>query len=222
MKSIRMSGVVVFALAMAASSFQAGAADRDRAERWDTTLQARFTGSETLSFDNGASAKLSSSTGFGFGFAYNFDARRAVGFDFAWNNINYSGSATPSGGGAPQAISGTAYAGSMLVNGTYHFFDGPFTPYVTGALGFTYTDTGVPAGVGTGCWWYPWYGYVCGPVTYTKTSTDFTYGVGAGLRWDVTAGFFLRAGVQQQWMTVGAASGTPSFVIGRFDLGFKF
>ncbi|MBX9629447.1 MAG: hypothetical protein K2X67_02905 [Burkholderiales bacterium] len=222
MNSIRAGAICLFAFISGALPLVAGAADSERGERWEATLQGRFTNSETLNFDNGASAKLGSSTGFGFGFAYNFDERLAAGVDLAWNNVNYSGSATPAGGGAAQAVSGTAYVSSLVINGTYHFFDRAFTPYVTGALGVTYTDTGIPAGVGTGCWWYPWYGYVCGPVTYTKTSTDWTYAIGAGLRWDVTRGFFLRAGAYQQWLSAGAASGTPSFVVGRFDIGFKF
>lgn len=222
MVSIRAVGTGLIALAASVMPAVVGAADRDRAERWEATLQGRFTGSETISFDNGARAQVNSSTGFGFGFAYNFDERKAAGIDFAWNNLNYSGSATPAGGGAAQNVSGTAYTGSLMVNGTYHFLDRPFTPYVTGAIGLTYIDTGIPAGITNGCWWYPWYGYVCGAVTYTKTSTDWTYAIGAGLRWDVAPGFFLRGGVQQQWLTIGAASGTPSFVIGRFDIGFKF
>lgn len=222
MTSIRAVGIGLAVLVVSALPAVVEAADNDRAQRWEATLQGRFTGSETIAFDNGAQAQVNSSTGFGFGFSYNFDERKAAGLDFAWNNLNYSGSATPGGGGPAQAVSGTAYAGSMMLNGTYHFLDRPFTPYVTGGIGLTYTDTGIPAGVGTGCWWYPWYGYVCGPVTYTKTSTDWTYAIGAGLRWDVTPGFFLRGGVQQQWLSVGAASGTPSFIVGRFDIGFKF
>jgi hypothetical protein len=85
-----------------------------------------------------------------------------------------------------------------------------------------YTDSGIPQGVTTGCWWYPWYSYVCGPVTYNRTSTDWTYGVGAGLRWDVTGGLFLKGGIQQQWIPAGSANGTPSFTLGRIDAGFKF
>jgi hypothetical protein len=212
---------LVCTLAALAISASAEAADADRAQRWEATLQSRYTGSETVKFDNGATADVNGSTGFGFGFAYNFDNKRAAGIDFAWNSLNYAGTATQTGG-ATATVSATAYTSSALLNGTYHFIDGPFTPYVSGILGFTYTDTGIPAGVTTGCWWYPWYGYICGPVTYSRTSTDFTYGVGAGLRWDVTPGFFLKGGVQQQWITMGAASGTPTFTMGRFDIGFKF
>jgi len=207
-------------LAALAVPTAATAADANRAQHWEATLQSRFTASETVDFDNGAKADFDSSTGFGFGFAYNFDNKKSLGVDITWNNLNYTG--TVAGSGGTQTVYGTAYTSGILLNGTYHFLEGPLTPYVNGLIGFNYTDSGIPAGTTTGCWWYPYYGYVCGPITYTKTSTDFVYGVGAGLRWDITPGFFLKAGVQQQWVDMGSASGTPSFVLGRFDIGFKF
>ena len=212
---------VCAAAVLALPAIASAAGGVERAQRWEATLQGRFVNSETIKFDNGAQADVSSSSGFGFGFAYNFDNRLAAGLDLAWNNVNYSGVGAD-GSGNLQSISGTAYTGAMIVNGTYHFLDGPLTPYVNGGLGLIYTDSGIPQGTGTGCWWYPWWGYVCGPVTYTKTSTDWTYLVGAGVRWDLTPGFFLKAGVQQQWITAGSASGTPSFTGWRFDIGFKF
>lgn len=207
------------ALVLPATVLAAGGAER--AQRWEATLQGRYVNSDTIEFENGASADLSSSTGFGFGFAYNFDSRLAAGLDLVWNNVNYAGTIT-NGSGASQSVSGTALTGAMIVSGTYHLLEGPITPYVNGGLGFTHTDTGIPQGTTTGCWWYPWFGLVCGPITFTKTSTDWTYLVGAGIRWDVTRGFFLKAGVQQQWVGVGSASGIPSFTGWRFDIGFKF
>lgn len=199
----------------------AGAADTDRAQRWEATIQGRFVGSEDIGFTNGARARVDSSTGFGLGFAYNLDNRFAVGFDFGWNELDYTGTAT-STGGASNGIRGRAYTTSGVLTGTWHLLEGPVTPYLSANIGMNYTDSGIPQGVTSGCWWYPWYGYVCGPVTYNRTSTDWTYGLGAGLRWDVTGGLFLKGGIQQQWIPAGAASGTPSFTIGRFDVGFKF
>ncbi len=210
--------IVIGLLAVSATAV---AGDADRAQRWETTLQARYTPTQTLKFENGVSAQIESETGFGLGASYNFDNKKALGLDIAWNSLDYTGTATQAGGPS-QTVRAKAYTSSFTVNGTYHFFEGPLTPYIQGNVGFTYTDSGIPAGVSTGCWWYPWYGYICGPVTYSKTSTDWTYGIGAGLRWDVTPGFFLRAGVQQQWIGIESASGTPNFTIGRFDVGFKF
>ncbi len=199
----------------------AGAQDTDRAKRWEATIQGRFVDSENINFNNGAQARVDSSTGFGFGFAYNLDNRFAVGFDFGWNELDYTGTATNAGGGS-NGIRGRAYTTNGVLTGTWHLLEGPITPYLAGNIGMNYTDSGIPQGVTNGCWWYPWYGYVCGPVTYNKTSTDWTYGVGAGLRWDVTGGFFLKGGIQQQWIPAGSANGTPSFTLGRIDVGFKF
>lgn len=212
---LRMLLVALF-LAPAAASAQT------RAGHNEVSFQLRSTGSESIGFQNGSVANLGPTTGFGVGFAHHFDDRKSVGVDFTWNNADNSYTGTSSAGGAPLNYNATGYSSSLLFNGTYHLFEGPITPYVTGFLGGTYFDTGIPDGVGTGCYWYAWYGYVCGPILYSKTSTNLTYGAGVGVRWDVTSRFFVKLGVQQQWWQVGGASGTPDITAARFDFGMKF
>jgi opacity protein-like surface antigen len=196
-----------------------------RAGHFETSLGGGYTGSKSLSFDNGAKADVDGSWGFLFGIAYNLSERVSLGGEFGWSSLGYSTTVAPAAGNPapPVNLRGTAYASSAAFNATYHFLPGPITPYVSGTLGFVYVDTGMPSGPPVnGCWWYPWWGYVCGPVVPTKTTTDFTYGVGAGLRWDLNEKFFLRAGLQQFWWTMGDAEGTPSFTSYRADFGFKF
>jgi hypothetical protein len=190
---------------------------RDRTGRWEATIQTRYTGSETANFTNGDAINFGSAFGLGLGFAYNFNNKMQLGVDFSWASADNTYVAP--GGSSIQA---TGYSSGLYLNGVYNFIDGPITPYVNGFIGGVYFDTGVPDSVGTGCYWYPWYGYVCGPVSYSKTSTNFTYGAGVGVRWDINDQFFVKGGVQQQWFQVGGASGTPTFTVGRLDFGMKF
>jgi hypothetical protein len=95
------------------------AADTDRARRWEATLQGRLVNSENIDFNNGAQARVDSSTGFGLGFAYNLDNRFAVGFDFGWNELDYTGTATGAGG-ASNSVRGRAYTTNGVLTGTWH------------------------------------------------------------------------------------------------------
>jgi hypothetical protein len=207
--------IVLAALAIIPAT--ASAQMRDRAGRWEGTIQTRYTGSDTIGFQNGNSVDLGSGFGLGLGFAYNFTNKMSLGVDFSWGTSDNTYKA-PGGG----SIKATGYTSGLYLNGVYNFIDGPITPYVNGFLGGTYFDTGVPDSASTGCYYYPWYGYVCGTVTTAKTSTNFTYGAGVGVRWDINDQFFIKGGVQQQWFQVGGASGTPSITVGRLDFGMKF
>jgi hypothetical protein len=216
------NALLIVLAALAIIPAVASAQGRDRAGRWEGTIQTRYTGSETVNFTNGSVANLGAGAGLGLGFAYNFDNKKSLGVDFSWSSADNTYSAlSPSGGGAVN-YKATGYTSALYVNGVYNFIDGPITPYINGFIGGIYFDTGVPDSVGTGCYWYPYYGYVCGPVTYSKTSTNFTYGAGIGVRWDINDAFFIKGGAQQQWFQVGGASGTPNFTVGRLDFGMKF
>jgi hypothetical protein len=218
--------LIAVAAAMTLAPAPSAAQNTGRAKRWEFNVGGRYLGSETVAFDNTSRAEVDGSWGFLFGMAYNFNNRFSLGGEIGWSSMDYTASVTPSTGapGGPATIRGTAYATGLSLNGVYHFLTGPVTPYVSGSVGVTYLDTGIPTGPPvTGCWWYPWYwGYVCGPVVPTKTSTDWTYGAGAGVRWDINERFFLRAGVQQIWWSASIAEGTPSFLSYRADFGWMF
>jgi len=213
--------IVLAALAIIPAT--ASAQMRDRAGRWEGTIQTRYSGSATVDGSSGSRADLGPAFGLGFGFAYNFNNKMSAGVDLSWasQDNTYTGGAT-SPGGAPVVTKADAYSSTLQLNGTYNLIDGPITPYVTGFIGGTYFDSGVADGVSSGCYWYPYYGYVCGNYVYTKTATYFTYGAGVGVRWDVNDSFFIKGGVQQQWYDVGGASSTPNITVGRLDFGMKF
>ena len=110
----------------------------------------------------------------------------------------------------------------VLLAGTYHFFDGPLTPYIEANVGGTYVNTDIAAGPPVvGSYYDPWYGNICGVSQPTKSGTFLSYGVGGGLRWDVNNLLFFRGGARQEWIDL-SHTGTPSFTIIKLDLGFKF
>jgi len=194
----------------------------NRANHWETTLQLRQSNSESWSFDNGSSVKLDSELGWGLGFAYNLNPNFSLGFDFSSANIDYSAQTIGRTSGSTVSAKGTAYVSTFGINGTYYLFDRALTPYITGKVGSTYIDTGIPAGLPvTECYWY-WYSYVCGSYQETKSAYEMTYGGGIGVRWEANRSFFLKGGVDRTYIDVNTASGTPKLDNWRLDLGLRF
>lgn len=215
-------------LAVAASLWltNAGAQNQtERAERWEASFHILQTDSETVNGENSASANIDSGVGWGFGFGYNFNDHLGLDFNFGWRETDYQATTTPDAGNGngAQTFSGTLDVGTFAVNGVYNMLAKSLTPFVTGGVGATYVNTDIPDGLPVNvCWWDPWWGYYCGPVVPTKSETYFSYNVGAGVRWDSKGSLFLRGLVSQQWIDVGGAVGTPSFVQYRFDIGARF
>jgi len=197
----------------------AGQQSASRAGKWDFTLQPQYSDSTSLTGANGSSMDIQGTWGFGFGFAYNFNSHLAVGGDLVWTNANYRTTNVPAAGNplGPQTVSGNLLTDSLRVNVTWNLLSTNFTPFVTGGIGATYVDTGVPDGPPY-CWYSGWWGYYCG--TPTKSNTYFSYNGGVGLRWDLNRQFFLRGVATRQWIDVGGAVGSPSVNQYRIDIGF--
>jgi len=194
----------------------------NRAGRFETTLQVRYVDSRKVGFDGGASADMDSAVGFGFGFGYNFNQHLAMHADFSWASIDYQARGVDSSGN-PHNFSGTLDTSSGQLNVTYYILPGKLTPFVAGGLGYTWVDTNIASGPpASGCYWDPWWGYVCYPYQPTYSTSEFSYNAALGLRWDVATSIFLRASIGKQWIDFDNTSGTPSFTLGRFDIGFMF
>ncbi|HVY05653.1 MAG TPA: outer membrane beta-barrel protein [Burkholderiales bacterium] len=214
--TLLLAGASPLALAQSSSA---------RAGHWDASLHVLYEDSKSLGSDNGSSAEVDSSAGWGFGVGYNFDNHWYVDMNFSARNADYTATTTPQPGNPnrPQNFSGTLSTDSFAVNGTYHFFDGALTPFVTAGLGATYVNTDIPSGLPVNvCWYDPWWGYYCGPVVPTKSDTYFSYNAGVGVRWDAPQSLFVRGLVSQQWIDVGGGVGQPSFTQFRIDIGARF
>lgn len=187
-------------------------------------LAPTFTASRNYNFEGGTTAQSDTGNGLTLGFAYNFDQKKSLGIETAWNSIDYRATVQPGLGNTNLAgnVSGTLQTWTVRFLGTYNFLEGNFTPFVTGGLGWTYTDTNIPTGLPQNvCWYYPWYGSSCASFVPTQTSTNFSYNAGAGLRMDIGKGF-VRALVNEQWADVGGSYGSTSWTQYRIDFGVKF
>jgi opacity protein-like surface antigen len=200
------------------------AAQSQRANTYEIYLGPVFTDGKSYSFDGGTSARTDTGVGLSMGFARNFDAHWSAGLEIAWSEQDYRASVQPGAGNGNRAteINGTLESRTLRFFGSYNFLSRAFTPFVTGGLGWTYVDTGIPAGLPENvCWAYPWYGAYCATYVPTETTTRFSYNAGLGLRYDFGKGV-ARFVVNSQWMDFGGSYGSDNVIQYRIDLGTKF
>ena len=199
-------------------------AQSTRGGKGEFYLSPVFTDGKSYTFDGGSTARTDTGFGFTLGYAFNFDQKRQLGIEFAWSDQDYNANVVGGTGnlGNSGTIRGTLETWTVRFNGTYHFMEGNFTPFITGGLGWTYIDTNIPTGLPENlCWYYPWYGSYCATYVPTATSTKFSYNAGLGLRMELGKGF-VRAMVNEQWMDFGGNYGSDSVTQYRIDFGVKF
>jgi len=208
----------------AAAQIPGGGPGLERAGNWEAYGGLRFNFGETVDFDGGSRIETDDEAAFGFGFGYNFSERLLVGGDMSFGTVDYDGLLRSADDpGISEGISGEFDVLNFSANATWHFLEGPLTPFVSAALGYTSVDTNIAEGPPeTGCWWDPWYGYICATFVDTNTEDAFSYGLGVGGRWDFAPGWFARLSYEERWLNIGKASGTPGFGGLRLDIGSKF
>ena len=206
-----------------AQSFGVGGSN-DRGGDWEAYGGLRAGLSESVDFEGGSNIDIDDDLGFTFGVGYNMNDHWQFGGEINWNSPDYDGNVvsadTP---GTSQRLSGELELFSLAGSATYHLFEGPFTPYVSAMLGYTWIDTNIADGPPQlGCWWDPWWGQVCNYYVDTKDEEEFVYGLAAGVRRDFN-GWFARLGYEQRWLDISnSANGSPSFGSIRLDIGSRF
>ena len=200
----------------------AGAQSRD--EGWELGAHALYQDAQDLTFDGGSTADLESDLGLAITFTYRLNARFEVEFGLDWNTVDYDVTVvSASVPGRSFDARGDLESFTPHLEANFNLFEGPFTPYVTGGVGWTFIDTNIPNGPPeTACWWDPWYGYVCDTWQSTRTADELTYQLGVGVRWDFSDSQMVRLGYEKRWIDVSTASGTPDFDQLKLGLVFKY
>ena len=193
-----------------------------RVKKWEFFLAPQVINSKALQFEHGGEANISKRSSLAFGFGYNLNSNIELGGRFSSSSSSMSGTIIKDDGeDTAVPFTSNLYTSSINFDFTYNILSGPFTPYVTANLGYTYLDSGIPTGnIGTGCGWYfGW--YYCGPVAQTFTTSEFNYGAGLGLRYDFNRKLYIKGGVSKNIIDINSTN-TPDFTIYQFIIGFMF
>jgi len=194
-----------------------------RAGRWEARAGLVYGNSSTTDFKGGTQVDVDSGVGFVGGAEYHFTDHLSAGASLSYDSKDYTADAATDTPGETVQIKGSMDTTSLMVNGTYNFMAGRFTPLITGGVGWTWVDTNiVNAPPDVGCWWNPWYGYICTSSPNTKTTSGLAYELGVGMRYEFN-NFLAADGIyKMKWVGFDNANGTPSFDGFQMNLGWKF
>ena len=202
--------------------------DGPRQGQWEASLLTTYQNSFDEDGEGGSAIEVDDALGFGFTVGWNMTNKWNFQFKFAMNEPDYVATLVPEQPEDPDEPalppfdlnhSLTKYASAF--NATYHFFDGPLTPFVQGGIGWTMLDTNVPSQPpSTGCWWDPWWGWICNTTWKTYDTTRFSYNLGIGGRWDVNGALFLRGSYNREW--VDLKGGTMEFDVLTMEAGLMW
>ena len=179
---------------------------------------------ERYEFEGGASAEFNSDAGFGFNISHFYSNNLAMRFDFMWNSVGYSATRVlDDNQGTTEKVGGRLDSFNMGFGADYYFGNGKVSPFVSGNLGWNFTDTNIPAGPsGSVCWWDPWWGYICQGYQPTHTETNYYYGVGGGIRADFARDKFLKIGYYTSWIDFDHSSDSAELQSLRIEFGSSF
>lgn len=206
----------------------AAAEAAERAGTWETTMGIVLQNSSDADFQGGTTAEFDSDTSFVFGLGYHYTDNLEFGGHIGFGTTDYKAriAADPNGDGASDGfvdVRGDLEFSTLLFDATWNFMSGTFSPFVTGAIGWSWVDTNIATGPPqTGCWWDPWWGYVCASFQDTKTLDGLTYQVGVGARYDFTDTVAVHGSYRLSWIDFDKAKGTPDFDGFQLSVGWKF
>ncbi|HEU4484646.1 MAG TPA: outer membrane beta-barrel protein [Povalibacter sp.] len=201
------------------------AAMADRDTGWDYGADVIYSFSQDIGFDGGSRANIDDDLGLALSFGYRFSSRFELLFTLDWNNSDYDLHVAPGDVAAGNGFNATGEIESWTprVGVNFNLLEGPLTPYLTGAVGWSFIDTNIPdSPPQTACWWDPWWGYYCGTYQDTRNIDELVYDIGAGVRWDVGSTWSLRLGYERHWIDLGNATSTPGFDQVRFGVSARY
>ena len=202
-----------------ASIAEAGSfAAEPRTDRWDFSIQTRYSWSQTIEGENGTKMELEDDLGWGFGFSKYVSEKVNVGLAFAWHSNYYTATGIHEDAIQTASYTNVLSTSAIALTGEYAFGAKRFKPYVSGNLGWMRANTNITAELDGGCWYYPYVGEVCaGYPASTYGNDSFTYGLGLGVRIDLSPTAFLEIGYEHSWVDLDAYDGND---IMRIDLGW--
>jgi outer membrane protein assembly factor BamD len=191
--------------------------------RWEGRLGLAYGFSSSTDFKGGTTVDVASGLGFVGGIDYHFTDRLSAGANLSYDKKHYTADVAGEQPGDVYRIKGDLTTTSIMVDGTYNFLTGRFTPLVTAGLGWNSVDTNIATGPPqVGCWWNPWYGYICTTWQNTKTVSGLAYELGVGVRYDFNE-FLAADGIyKMKWIGFDNATTTPRFDGFQMNLGWKF
>jgi len=202
---------------------QTAVAQSSREGTWETRLGIAFQSSADMDFEGGTTADFDSDTGLRLGFGYHYTDHLEFGMNFGWGQTDYDAKIAGDEVGEIFGVNGEFEYFTFAGDVTYNFLTGPFSPFVVGAIGWSWIDTDIPSSPPyRACWWDPWYGYYCGVFQNTHSTNDFVYELGAGLRWDFDPGFTMRLSYQKRWIDVTQAAGKPGLDQLRLNFAIRY
>lgn len=199
------------------------ASAQDREGTWDVGFHVMDMSSVVISGVEGSMLDVDDQIGYGFTGAYNFTNRLAVGADLNWTSPDYTATRVLEGTGQTDTISAELDVVNIQVKGTFHFLEGPLTPFVEAGVGWTQVDSNIIDGPPTtGCWWDPWWGYVCSNFYDTYTETRTSYSAAVGIRWDMGQGLMLRGSLGLLEVDTSSATEDAELDTLRVDFAWRF
>lgn len=193
----------------------------DRDPGWELGAEIIYQLEETIDFEGGSTVELEDDPSIALYFGYRINSRLEAHFAFDWSETDYDVTVRSNNPAVSVSGSGSIESFTPRFGLNFNILEGPFTPFVTGNVGWAFIDTNIPDSTAQNvCWWDPWYGYICGTYQSTRTADEFVYGVCAGIRWDVGNSLTLRFAYNVQWLDLSNTTSKPS--TDQFRLGVVF
>ncbi|MEE2730409.1 MAG: outer membrane beta-barrel protein [Pseudomonadota bacterium] len=178
--------------------------------------------SDTFDGPNGSYLDMSDDVGLGFAYLYNYNAHWAFGGSINWATPNYKAFVKAEAGAEDFTYKNELEMFTLNFDMVYYFLQRPFTPFVTGTLGWANIDTNIASGGSYDyCWWDYWGGYYCTSYRPTKSESGLNYGVGLGLRWDFNRDWALKGTYRWSEVDIDVAGENPTFTSWRLEFARK-